>query len=102
MCLGKSLYNEFDTLRKADPESCHPEISYWKFIPAILDNAMEKWDDRTRGNFLNEMLIAYRVAGQEAKAMEVAKELDSINDGDGWGNGKIFGQFLSRWQQGAR
>jgi hypothetical protein len=61
-----------------------------------------KWDERTRGNFLTEMLVAYWVAGREAEAAEVAKELDSICGGGAGSTEKMLGRFLSRWQQGAR
>lgn len=59
-----------------------------------------KWDDRTRTNFLTEMLYAYWTAGREAEASALARELGAPSS-------RILtvampARFLSRWQQGAR
>ena len=75
------------------------DLKRLQFLRAFWDG---KWDERTRGNFLTEMLTAYWAVGRESEAAEIAEELDSICGGEAGSTEKMLGRLLSRWQQGAR
>ena len=60
-----------------------------------------RWDERTRINFLTEMLWASWKAGGEAEAEALIRDL-SLDGGPGRARAEVLGQALSRWRQGAR
>jgi tetratricopeptide (TPR) repeat protein len=59
-----------------------------------------RWDDRTRANYLAEMLYAYWTAGREAEAEALARELGALSGA--LLKAQMPGRFIERWQQGAR
>lgn len=60
-----------------------------------------KWDQRTRINYLTEMLCAYWTDGQEVAAAALAADLNA-DEKRSITKEEMLGRFLTRWQQGAR
>ena len=59
-----------------------------------------QWDDRTRANFISEMLYACWSAGRATEADALARELGEASGG-AW-MAQMPTRFMGRWQQGAR
>ena len=70
-------------------------------LQALRNRWESQWDDRTRSNFLAELLLAYWASGMDAEAAETARELN-LADGPEALAREMQARFLSRWRQGAR
>ena len=80
---------------------CLRQRGDWARLESLRSQWEGQWDDRTRSNFLSELMLAYWAAGKDAEAAAVAGGLNPSGGGTVPVQ-EMLGRFLSRWQQGAR
>jgi tetratricopeptide (TPR) repeat protein len=69
-------------------------------LEQMWQHGENRWDERTRMNFLAEMLYAHWSAGREAEADALAREAGSLSGA--LLRAQMPARFAERWQQGAR
>lgn len=69
-------------------------------LERLWQHGESRWDERTRMNFLAEMLYAHWSAGREAEADALAREAGSLSGA--LLRARMPARFAERWQQGAR
>ena len=73
----------------------------WQQMEQLRTQWEGSWDSRTRENFLAEMRLAYEVAGLEAQAENVGRELHGGGEAGKWTQA-MQDRLFDRWRQGAR